>query len=191
MPGYRKHIASALLTFPFVTLLYKSLLLLTKGAPLTWEQISTGFILYILSAEAPDIDHKQAYANRLFFFFFWIVLTLVFFRTLFVSFYYHLPPAFDLVIEEMFFLLSLAGGGLVSFACFKLLPVHRGPIHTLLFGFVYSVILVAAYWYLFEKASTENPALSRLVFIFLCALLGFSNHLILDKLFGKSKKKVS
>jgi len=191
VPGYRKHIASALLTFPFLTLLYKFLLLFTKGTPLTWEQISTGFILYILSAEAPDIDHKHAYANRLFFFFFWIALTLVFFRTLFVNFYYHLPPAFDPVIEEMFFLPSLAGGWLVSFACFKLLPVHRGPVHTVLFGFVYSVVLVAAYWYLFENASTENSALSRMLFIFLCSFIGFLNHLILDKFSSKLKKQSS
>ncbi|HNT94653.1 MAG TPA: metal-dependent hydrolase [Thermotogota bacterium] len=191
MPGYRKHISSAIWTFPLVTLLYKGLLSFMGGTPLTWEQVSTGFILYILSSEAPDIDHKQAYANRLFFLFFWILLTLVIFRTLFVNFYYHLPPTFDPVIEEVFLLVSLAGGGLISFASFKLLPVHRGPVHTVLFGFVYSVVLVAAYWYLFENASTENSALSRMLFIFLCSFIGFLNHLILDKFSSKLKKQSS
>lgn len=180
MPGYRTHITLAIFTFPLITLLYKGVLLFFKGSALSWEMVVFGLILYTLSSELPDIDHKQAYSNRFFRFFLWIAITAVFYKTLSTSFFYYLPYYFDFWIEEIFLIFSIFFGWILSKICLFLLPAHRGPIHTVWVGLLIASILTFLYWYLYENSGIGKQALSRTVFFFLCTFCGYLHHLFLD-----------
>jgi membrane-bound metal-dependent hydrolase YbcI (DUF457 family) len=191
MPGYRKHLTFALFSFPLVTLSYKIITLFSKGTSLTWEMIGIGFVLYSISAEAPDVDHKQAYANSIFRFLLWVMISLLTFKYLYTEYYYCLPVFYERIIEEVFLIISIIGGFGVSMLILKLLPVHRGPMHTLWFAILYAFLIAVGYWYLWENGGSGTKVFSTVLFIFLCAFFGYINHLLLDAIVTASNKKRS
>jgi membrane-bound metal-dependent hydrolase YbcI (DUF457 family) len=166
-------------------------MLFIKGTSLTWETIGIGFVLYSISAEAPDIDHKQAYANSIFRFLLWVIISLLIFKYLYTECYDYLPVFCERIVEEVFLIISIIGGFGVSLLILKLLPVHRGPMHALWFAILYAFLIAVGYWRLWENGGSGTKVFSAVLFIFLSAFFGYINHLFLDILVTVFKKKHS
>jgi len=147
-----------------------------------------GFIVFVFSSDAPDIDYQNGYIRRISNLIVSFFFTVVFFN-LICEMYFGKDKidSFSLLLP-LFFLISVICGFLFSKVLFSMIPNHRGPLHSIPASFIYAIFIGFFSWSLGERFSIEEKSLLNSIFLLLCSFTGYNLHLFLDKKIRKKKR---
>ncbi|HPE67766.1 MAG TPA: metal-dependent hydrolase [Thermotogota bacterium] len=194
MPSARAHVASGLLLYPLALGGFLAAWSLTKHAPLDFEWWGIGYVVFVLSSDAPDVDLEHAIFHRVSRVIVWLGGTWFFFLAL-VPVWSSWAAGLGVFSHPFFlFCLGVLAGWFGSFLFSKLMPGHRGPLHTIWAALVYCLVIMGVQWVVFEKRAAEPLALQHVFFLGTCAFLGYALHLALDRIEfisrrGRSKRR--
>lgn len=182
MPNFNTHINFGIYLYPVVLLIYK-LGAYFLNYPMPDDKIiAIGFLLFVLSADMPDIDHNHSFLHK--FVKILVISYAIYFeytRKIIISY-------FDLNVSDLFirFLFSFLFGIMVSIIYEIIIPRHRGPLHTIWAALIYGIIIGSSCYYL-------TATLNNSLFLGIISMLGYTLHLILDIKFiernGKLEKR--
>lgn len=190
MPDFKTHISWGLFSYPvyiFVALLVAEVL----GFPLLVDTrvIGTGYFLYILGSDFPDIDSKQALIKR-------ILEVLIAAIVSFISYSSLISPRIQPVLLSWIYFLPLVVAICFSIAIFlgvmtsRILEAlsHRGFFHTLWAGLLYG-LAIAALLIPGSQIANGDHTYSEVAYLSFAGISGYFLHLILDSLYTSKKKR--
>lgn len=180
MPSFKTHFISGLFLYPIFYFLFLLVYPIFIKSPLSLETSIYGFLIFVFSSDAPDIDYQNGYIRRICKLIVSFFFTAVFFHA--ISDFYFGKKSIDTfsLILPAFFLISVVSGFLLVAFLFKLIPNHRGPLHTFKASVVYSIVICFFSWSFGERFSMEENSILNSFYLGLCGLTGYDLHLLLD-----------
>lgn len=189
MPNFRTHIVSGLISYPLVIALYNLISVFFAIPVFSKSILSVGYVIYVISSDAPDIDHDHAFFHKLAKIIVWISSSIYAFFFIDKNLMGYFPDVVFLKSDFFTFGISILFGMIVSVFFAKLMPRHRGPLHTIYAAVIYAAIIGGGYWYFITGASISETLIANSVYLGGCAFLGYCLHLILDKVSTSYKMK--
>ncbi len=169
--NYDDHVLAGILTYPIAVLVIS--LLGYYGLPIEASLMATalGYGFYVLGSDLPDMDHPNSLIHRGTKPLVAVVVGISAFRNLYV--HVNVTPEWANVtlIWAIAALIALASWNIFT----KLMPKHRGIVHTLAFAFLYAAFAFLVVDYGFDMRFGEA------LFVGLSSFSGYVLHLILDK----------
>jgi len=189
LPNFRTHIVSGLLTYPLVIAFYDLLKYFFSLPEISMNIISVGYVVYVISSDAPDVDHDHAFFHKLSKIIVWIGSAIYAFFFIDKNIKEFFPDIYFIQSKLVIFCLAILFGMIVSIFFAKLMPRHRGPLHTIYAAILYSLMIGFGYWYFITGASVSEINIIGSIYLGISALLGYCLHLILDKVSTSYKMK--
>ncbi|MBP7199468.1 MAG: hydrolase [Thermotogaceae bacterium] len=190
MPDFKTHVTWGLFSYP-VYMLVAMLIIEIAKLPIIVDSriIGTGYLLYILGSDLPDIDSKQALIKRTLEVMIAGVVSSIIYSSLIspkiqpilLSWIYSLPVAVTISFSMAIIC------GIVTSKILDLLS-HRGFFHTIWAGLLYGAIVLAL---LLPRsgASAGNFSYTEIGFLSLAGTTGYFLHLLLDRVETSRKKR--
>ncbi|MHC1631740.1 MAG: metal-dependent hydrolase [Methanotrichaceae archaeon] len=171
--NYDKHVLGGILTYPLAVLII-SLLKFHTNLPIemSFMAMALGYVFYVLGSDLPDIDHQSSLIHH--------GIKPIVSVAVGISAFVYLSSYTSLTYYEWANVtITWIFAVVIAFASWhiftKVIPKHRGIVHTSASAFVYAVLAFAAVKYGFGMAFEEA------LFIGLSSFLGYNLHLVLDK----------
>jgi membrane-bound metal-dependent hydrolase YbcI (DUF457 family) len=180
MPNFRAHVLSGLLLFPLTLPVYDLIQRLLYLEPASDRIIAFSFIFFTLGADAPDLDHKNAYMHRIAKVIIWILTTIYFYFFLKERFPVWFPEVRILENVMLLFYICLFLGMLTAQIFSALMPRHRGPFHSFVSPFIFGIIVGVLFYFLEVKSAEEKLAMANSIYVGTASFLGYTVHLIMD-----------
>lgn len=179
MPNFWTHIKSGFFAFPILVLGWQFLFPLLNDIGFNVVNGSqvylVGFAFFVLGTDLPDIDHKDSLINKFTRIFLMGLMTGITFLILNKSGFVGkiLTGEFSKFRTSIFWFVSVLIGLVSGEVFLKVKPSHRGLTHSLVSGFLYSVI-VGFFVYILSF-------IEGLFFPIIAAFSGYLLHMGLDK----------
>ena len=180
MPNFRTHALSGLFLYPLVIPVYTLIGFILNYPPASKRIIAFGYVLFVLGADAPDIDHKNAYMHRIARVIVWVSTTVYFYFLYTEKFPVWFPGSPILENEMILFTTCILSGMLASLLFSFLMPRHRGPLHSIFAPFVFGLIVGVLTYFLEVQDLTERLSMAHSIYLGVSAFLGYLLHLVLD-----------
>lgn len=180
MPNFKVHVVSGIFVFPLTIPLLNLIRNGFQLVEITDRILILSFIFFTLGADAPDLDHKNAYMHRVAKVVVWMIATVYLYYMLRERMPLWFPHLRVLQNEIIIFYISIFTGLLVSTFLSAITPPHRGPFHSFIAPIVFGLIVGVLFYLLEIKNTRPQVAISNAIYIGMSSLLGYALHLIMD-----------